>query len=185
MKGDQGQIKSLLASRERGVDERTSTGATPLMLACLFGRFKAFLVLLSERADLGKCDNTGFKVAAYVLHNPFAKDLVHRYGHVVGVRTCRRGRKSIMALLRQVQGADKPRSTPEVEAAHEDPGPTHEIAPRAPEQTQEDAAPRGPQLTQADAAPTARSGLLYCEEAVSPRSLRLVGALPSSSSLVA
>lgn len=105
LKNDQRKVRKLLGSREHAVDERTFSGATPVMLACLFGRTTIFWFLLSRSASLSKQDYRGFTVSAYVQQGklfPEAKDLVDRYQSFTDTEANRLGRKRIWKGLRDI-----------------------------------------------------------------------------------
>lgn len=94
------KVRSLLSSKEHAVDERTPTGATPIMLACLYGRSRIFLCLLLKSATRSKQDLEGFTCIDYVKHEGLAKQLLEKYEAIAGQRPSLSGRKKIYELLR-------------------------------------------------------------------------------------
>lgn len=94
------KVRELLASKEHGVDERTTTGATPLMLASLYGRSRIFMYLLFESATMFKQDFQGFTCVDYVKHEDFAKPLLEKYEAIAGQKPRHAGRKKIDKFLR-------------------------------------------------------------------------------------
>ncbi|KAJ4409733.1 hypothetical protein N0V82_009395 [Gnomoniopsis sp. IMI 355080] len=107
IQNDRQKVRALLANNEHGVDERTSTGATALMLASLYGRCDMFFYLLRKSASISKQDFEGFGCLDYVKHRDFTNPLLEKYEVVANEKPARPGRKIIYNFLRPFSSAIK------------------------------------------------------------------------------
>lgn len=95
---NRGAVRALLLDKEHAIDSRTPTGATPLMLASLYGRFDIFIYLIKKSASVSKKDYAGFDCFDYVRHLAFTKRLLEKYD--AAEKPHRSGRKAIYKFLR-------------------------------------------------------------------------------------
>lgn len=100
IKNDRAGVRELLAEREIGVDVPTSRGATPLMIACLFGRSGIFSMLINKKASTIKTDYDGLGLLDYVKHITAIENNLHNYQVFTGQQPSPRGRKTIYDILR-------------------------------------------------------------------------------------
>lgn len=99
---DREKVRALLAGKENAVDERTTTGATAVMLASLYGRFDIFIHLLKKSASILKQDYEGFGCKEYVRHLAFTKPLLRQFEVITVEQPRRSGRKAIYDFLRSL-----------------------------------------------------------------------------------
>lgn len=99
IKNDREGVRKILASRERGVDERTAQDATPLMMACLFGRPSIFFSLVRKKASTLKKDINGLGLLDYVNHVPATETFLKEYQAFTGQQPSCTGRKTIFSIL--------------------------------------------------------------------------------------
>lgn len=98
---DVAKVRKLFSDREYGVDQRTATGTTAVMLAALFGRNEIFLYLVRKRASLGKKDNQGLNTLDYVKQmSPLIQDLVRKYKSIAPTKPDGVGRRNIYGVLK-------------------------------------------------------------------------------------
>lgn len=107
IKNDRAGLRGILSSREHGVDERTSEGATPLMMACLFGRASIFLSLVRKKASIAKKDHSGLGLVDYVRHLPPTENILSKYHAFTGQQPSRSGRQAIYAILQACTQASR------------------------------------------------------------------------------
>ncbi|KAJ4392237.1 hypothetical protein N0V93_005862 [Gnomoniopsis smithogilvyi] len=100
------KVRALIASKEHAIDQRTTTGATALMLASLYGRSEIFIYLLYKSASVLKQDFEGSSCKDYVRHMAFTKPLLETYEVVATEKPRRSGRKIIYGLLRSFSSAN-------------------------------------------------------------------------------
>lgn len=112
LKNDYDKVRTLLHSREYGVDVRSSTGATPLMMASLFGRTRIFFYLMKKRADFRKFDDQNLAALQYA-KGPVTSDLIRRYQDVDVGEPRKKGRRSIYNFLKTVEQASRSISQPQ------------------------------------------------------------------------
>lgn len=115
---DVAKVRALLHSKEHAPDERTSNGATPIMLASLYGRHKAFIYLLHKGASISKRDFDGFACMDYVKQLEFVQPLLDKYKSVAREQPRLSGRKMIEDFLRPFSAMieQDQTQTPRVEA---------------------------------------------------------------------
>lgn len=106
LKDDREQVRALLASREYGVDVRSSTGATPLMMASLYGRTKIFHYLVRKKALLDKADYQGCKALHYA-KRPHNRVLARKYEGIAAGEPRQSGQLAIYYLLKAFERASK------------------------------------------------------------------------------
>lgn len=94
------EVRTLLSSKEHAVDARTTEGATPTMLASLYGRHKMFIYLLHKGASIAKRDFGGFACIDYAKHLDFVQPLLDKYKSVAHEQPRLSGRKMIEDFLR-------------------------------------------------------------------------------------
>lgn len=129
---DRDGLRSILSTREYGVDARTSNGATPLMMACLFGRTYAFHCLIKKRASAVKKDHQGFSPLDYAKHLPFVEDTFNRYQAFTGQQPSHSGRQTIYSILQTaIQAAHNQKQYESKEADLEMPSAAVPVAPVA------------------------------------------------------
>lgn len=100
IQNDRHKVRALLASNEHGVDERTTMGATALMLAGLYGRYHMFKYLSRKSASTSKQDFEGYGCLDYLKHRAFTKPLLQKYQDIAFDRPRRAGRVQIYDFLR-------------------------------------------------------------------------------------
>jgi hypothetical protein len=111
LQDDREQVRALLQSHEYGVDVRSSTGATPLMIASLYGRTKIFFYLVKKKASLQKCDHQNVTVLQYA-KGPSVRQLLREYQHIATREPRRSGRYAIYYFLKHAIKNDQPRRGP-------------------------------------------------------------------------
>lgn len=111
---DRAAVRSIMATRERGVDERTSAGATSLMLACLFGRATIFRYLITKKASAVKRDRRGLGLLEYAKHVPLVQESLARYQEATGQEPSQKGREVILTVLRVCIEAARNEKRPEI-----------------------------------------------------------------------
>ena len=89
------------------MDERTLDGATPLMLAGLFGRSTIFFSLVNKHASVHKHDNDGCTAMDYLKHMPSTKKILAHFQALTSKRPSTRGRKSIYNIVRGIAQSTK------------------------------------------------------------------------------
>lgn len=106
LENDHQKVRALLRSRELGVNARSSTGTTPLMLATLFGRAEIFQYLLKNGAALESRDHQGHPVIDYI-QGAFTRDLILRYQGIATAGPCLSGQNTIQYSLKILKYANK------------------------------------------------------------------------------
>ncbi|ROV88306.1 hypothetical protein VMCG_10476 [Cytospora schulzeri] len=106
LRNDRRQVRALLKSREYGVDVRSSTGVTPLMVASLYGRERIFFYLVKKRADIRKHDYQDLAAMDYA-KGPNTRQLVQKYRDIATSEPRRRGRHTIYYFLKAFEHASK------------------------------------------------------------------------------
>lgn len=137
LKNDATTVRKIVSEREIGVDVRTPTGTTPLMMAALYGRLEIFLYLLGKKASPYKQDNQGNNPLAYVKQRtPSVQNLLRQYKNTAAVGSGRSGRRDIYVVLKAMKHQSK-RSYTQGQAAAQDKshtqaqpqGPAHLVQP--------------------------------------------------------
>lgn len=103
---DHEKARALLKSGEYGVDVRSSTGATPLMIASLYGRTKTFFYLVKKKADLRKHDHQNLTALQYV-KGLMIPELVCKYQDVATGEPLEAGRRVIYRFLKTWEHTDR------------------------------------------------------------------------------
>lgn len=134
---DRDGLRNILSTKEYGVDARTSNGATPLMLACLFGRTYAFHCLVKKRASTFKTDHQGLSPLDYVKHAPSIEDTFEKYQAFTGQQPSHSGRQTIYSVLKTaIQAAHNQKRSEAKEAQPETrPSPTVPVVPATEDKT--------------------------------------------------
>lgn len=120
LKNDADTVRKIVSERELGVDVRTATGTTPLMIAALYGRLNIFLHLLGKKASAHKKDSQGNDPMAYVKQKtPFIQGLIRDYGIIATMKPDRGGRRGIYVVLKAMKHQNR-RSNAQGQAAARD-----------------------------------------------------------------
>lgn len=105
---DYAVVRKIVSDREHGVDERTVTGTTALMLAALYGRNKIFSFLARKKASPNKRDSQGNNALDYVKsQSSFMQDLSRSYKRIAGNVADRNGRREIYGWLKVLKHASE------------------------------------------------------------------------------
>ncbi|KAK3356910.1 hypothetical protein B0T25DRAFT_566242 [Lasiosphaeria hispida] len=103
LRNNQLQVRAALRAADANVNHPDSTGATPLMVAVLMGRFAITRYLLRKKASLKIRDAQGHSVVRYAQNNAFTRQKAGHY-EKLGFRISTTGvknRRKLLALLRK------------------------------------------------------------------------------------
>ncbi|KAL1880135.1 hypothetical protein Daus18300_001498 [Diaporthe australafricana] len=79
LKGNYAEVRGLIANGDVGVDSRSATGSTPIMLAALYGHYRIFELLSRKDVHTNKKDAQGLNALDYAKHSTFTEELCRRY----------------------------------------------------------------------------------------------------------